>query len=55
MCLLSIVSACVIVANKWDAVEKDEKTFNEAIRYVREELFAVNWAEVSGYEWDMDV
>lgn len=41
------VRACVIVANKWDAVDKDEKTFNEAIRYVREELFAVNWAEVT--------
>lgn len=38
--------ACVIVANKWDAVEKDEKTFNEAIAYVKDELFAVTWAEV---------
>lgn len=46
MLLCLYLSACVIVANKWDAVEKDEKTFNEAIRYVREELFAVNWAEV---------
>jgi GTP-binding protein len=38
--------ACVIVANKWDAVEKDDKTFNEAVIYVKEELFAVNWADV---------
>ncbi len=38
--------ACVIVANKWDAVEKDDKTFNEAVTYVKEELFAVSWADV---------
>ena len=38
--------ACVIVANKWDAVEKDDRTYNEAVAYVKEELFAVSWAEV---------
>jgi len=38
--------ACVIVANKWDAVEKDDRTFNEAVVYVKEELFAVSWADV---------
>lgn len=38
--------ACVIVANKWDAVEKDDKTYNEAVAYVKDELFAVSWAEV---------
>lgn len=37
----------MIIANKWDAVEKDDKTFNEAIEYIKEELFAVTWAEVS--------
>lgn len=36
----------MIIANKWDAVEKDEKTYNEAIAYVKDELFAVTWAEV---------
>lgn len=40
--------ACVVIANKWDAVEKDDKTYNEAVAYVKEELFAVTWAEVRG-------
>lgn len=38
--------ACVVVVNKWDAVEKDDKTFNKALAYVRDNLPAVGrWAE----------
>jgi GTPase len=37
---------CVIVLNKWDAVEKDEKTYLKTIKYVREMLSPVKWADI---------
>lgn len=36
--------ACVIVANKWDALEKDNSTLVEYERYVRDRLYFVDWA-----------
>jgi hypothetical protein len=36
----------VIVANKWDAVEKNDKTYDEAVKYIKDALFPVAWAEV---------
>ncbi|CAM9632895.1 unnamed protein product [Chrysoparadoxa australica] len=38
--------ACVVVCNKWDAVEKDEKTYIKATEYVREKLSSVRWADI---------
>eukprot|EP00968_Pinguiococcus_pyrenoidosus_P021056 scaffold2664_cov267-Pinguiococcus_pyrenoidosus.AAC.4 len=38
--------ACVVVVNKWDAVEKDDSTFSKAVSYVEENLPAVGrWAK----------
>lgn len=39
-------SACVIVVNKWDAVEKDSYTIYEYEKLVRERLHFVEWAEM---------
>jgi GTPase len=36
--------ACVLVVNKWDAVEKDTYTMNTYIEQIREELYFVKWA-----------
>lgn len=36
--------ACVIVANKWDALEKDNSTLVAYERYVRDRLYFVDWA-----------
>lgn len=38
--------ACVIVANKWDAVEKDHKTYLKSEAYLRDALGPVKWAEI---------
>lgn len=39
--------ACVIVCNKWDAVvDKDEKTYDKSVKYMREELPQVRWAPI---------
>jgi len=38
--------ACVILLNKWDTVEKDEKTYIKSIEYVRESLPSIPWADV---------
>ena len=39
--------ACVVLLNKWDAVEnKDEKTYLKSIEYVRDMLPAVRWAPI---------
>jgi GTP-binding protein len=36
--------ACIIVVNKWDAVEKDTYTINEYTREIRERLYFIDWA-----------
>jgi GTP-binding protein len=36
--------ACVLILNKWDAVEKDEKTYDKTVAYLKEELLDVRWA-----------
>jgi GTP-binding protein len=39
--------ACIIVANKWDAVaDKDDSTYNKAIEYIQDSLFPVAWAPI---------
>ncbi|NES96672.1 MAG: ribosome biogenesis GTPase Der [Desertifilum sp. SIO1I2] len=37
--------ACVIVVNKWDAVEKDTYTLNEYERQLKSRLYFLEWAE----------
>ncbi|MCD8490235.1 MAG: ribosome biogenesis GTPase Der [Desertifilum sp.] len=37
--------ACVIVVNKWDAVEKDSYTLNEYERQLKNRLYFLEWAE----------
>jgi GTP-binding protein len=36
--------ACIIVVNKWDAVEKDTYTIDEYTREIRERLYFIDWA-----------
>jgi len=38
--------ACVIVCNKWDAVLKTDKTYDDSVKYFREELNQVRWAPI---------
>jgi len=38
--------ACVILLNKWDLVEKDDKTYLKTIEYLRDKLSPIAWAEV---------
>ena len=39
--------ACIVVANKWDAVaDKDDSTYNKAIEYIKDSLFPVSWAPI---------
>jgi GTP-binding protein len=38
--------AAVIVVNKWDLIEKDNKTFNEYTRTIRDELAYMSYAPV---------
>jgi GTPase len=38
--------AAVIVANKWDAVEKDSNTIYDYQRYLQERLYFITWAEI---------
>ncbi|MGL6283110.1 MAG: ribosome biogenesis GTPase Der, partial [Microcoleaceae cyanobacterium] len=38
--------ACVIVVNKWDAVEKDSSTIYDYQRTVRSRLYFMEWAEM---------
>lgn len=38
--------ACVLVANKWDAIEKDSSTIYEYERAIRSRLHFVEWAEI---------
>jgi GTP-binding protein len=37
--------ACIIVANKWDAVEKDSYTIYEQQKILKDRLYFVDWAE----------
>jgi GTPase len=37
--------ACVVVVNKWDAIEKDSHTIYEFDRYIRDRLHFIHWAE----------
>jgi GTP-binding protein len=37
--------ACVVVANKWDAIEKDTYTMNVMEQELKNRLYFVNWAE----------
>ena len=39
--------ACVIICNKWDAViDKDSSTYDQSVKYFREELPQVRWAPI---------
>ncbi|MDX2100171.1 MAG: ribosome biogenesis GTPase Der [Leptolyngbyaceae cyanobacterium bins.59] len=38
--------ACVVVVNKWDAIEKDSHTIYEYERQVKDRLYFVEWAEM---------
>ena len=38
--------ACIIVYNKWDVVEKDDKTFDKLTKQVREEFIFMDYAPV---------
>lgn len=38
--------ACIIVANKWDAVEKDSDTIYQVERELRSRLYFIDWAEI---------
>jgi len=39
--------ACVIICNKWDAViDKDSNTYDQSVKYFREELPQVRWAPI---------
>ncbi|MGK7908742.1 MAG: ribosome biogenesis GTPase Der [Synechococcus sp.] len=38
--------ACVVVVNKWDAVEKDNQTIYDYTRYLQERLYFVEWASI---------
>lgn len=38
--------ACVVVVNKWDAVEKDSHTIYEYEKHLRDRLYFVEWAEM---------
>jgi len=37
--------ACVVVVNKWDAIEKDSHTIYEYERHLEDRLHFTNWAE----------
>ena len=39
--------ACVVVANKWDAVDKDSHTIYDYRRDLRDRLYFVDWAEMA--------
>ncbi len=38
--------ACVVVVNKWDAVEKDSYTIYDHEKYLKERLYFIEWAEM---------
>jgi GTP-binding protein len=38
--------ACVVLVNKWDAIDKDSHTIYDYTRYVQERLYFVEWAAV---------
>ena len=38
--------ACVIVVNKWDAIEKDSHTMAQMEKALRSKLYFLNWAEM---------
>lgn len=38
--------ACVIVVNKWDAVEKDSNTIYDYERHLKDRLYFLEWAEI---------
>jgi GTPase len=38
--------ACVLVVNKWDAIEKDSHTIYDYERQIRDRLYFVSWAEM---------
>ncbi|MDX2273249.1 MAG: ribosome biogenesis GTPase Der [Cyanobacteriota bacterium] len=38
--------ACVIIINKWDAVEKDSYTIYDFTKHVRERLYFLDWAPI---------
>lgn len=38
--------ACLIMVNKWDAIEKDDKTMNEYKKKIKDELLFVSYAPV---------
>lgn len=38
--------ACIIIANKWDAVEKDSYTIYEQQKILKDRLYFVDWAEM---------
>ncbi len=38
--------ACILIVNKWDAVEKDTYTMNEYEKTLRAQLYFLDWAEM---------
>ena len=38
--------ACLVVVNKWDAVEKDSYTINQMEKEIRSKLYFLDWAEM---------
>merc|ERR1719410_822213 len=38
--------ACIILCNKWDAVVKDSYTFEQSVKYMRDELPQLKWAPI---------
>ena len=39
-------SACLIVVNKWDAIEKDSHTMSAMEKDIRSKLYFLDWAEM---------
>jgi len=38
--------ACLVLCNKWDAVDKDDKTYDKAVDYIRTVLYPLRWSAI---------